>query len=92
MTKRLHTFNGNYGLFRGLLAAELLILVIALFRQTQINPQFDNSSVFIVLGIAIALTIYRMDRFSKYYARELFAQVCIAAQAQDKQTDSTKTE
>jgi hypothetical protein len=65
---RVDTFNGNYGLFRGLAAAFLfstfLLLVTLTFKWT-----------IIVLLLACALlAIARMRRFGVHYARELFVQ------------------
>jgi hypothetical protein len=65
---RVDVFNGNYGLNRGIGAGLLVVLVIAL-----INRPVDLS---IVGGVAVALilAIFRMHRFARHYARELFVQ------------------
>lgn len=65
---RIQTLNGNYGLNRGLVAALLVVLVMAL-----IAPPADWA-VFVGFGVAIGLALARMHRFGKHQARELFVQ------------------
>ncbi len=65
---RLQVFNGNYGMFRGVLAA---FAVTALFGW--LSSELDSYVLYPALvGLAI-LTGYRMHRFAKHYAKELFA-------------------
>lgn len=62
---RLHIFNGNYGMFRGLIVAELLLMTYAW--------QSDHDLiVYGVLVLATILSAFRMHRFAINYARELF--------------------
>lgn len=65
---RVDIFNANYGLFRGIATALLLVLIISLFE----SQASWTSSLLLILGVAVA--IHRMDRFGKYYAREVFVQ------------------
>ena len=64
---RLETFNGNYGLNRGLAAALVCIIPIALASTS-------DHKVAIIGGAAIAAIVYlyRMYRFGVNFARELF--------------------
>jgi hypothetical protein len=64
---RVDTFNGNYGLMRGLAAALLVLLIASIVTAKGV----------LVVGILLtlfALAIQRMDRFGRHYARELFIQ------------------
>lgn len=65
---RVQTLNGNYGLNRGLTAALVVVLVVALTAKP---------ADWVVLGglsVAIGLALARMHRFGKHQARELFVQ------------------
>ncbi len=67
--QRIDTFNGNYGLFRGIASA---LVLCAVFNMTIHWPQGWRVSLgFIVAG---ALALVRMHRFGTHYARELFVQ------------------
>ena len=62
--QRISTFNSNYGFHRGLTVA-LLLLAIASFADGRVWIGF--------VGVGAAgLTLYRMHRFARHYARELF--------------------
>ena len=64
--ERLDKFNGNYGLFRGLSAALLVLLILALWHLAW---------TFAALTLlAASATMLRMKRFGNYYARELWLQ------------------
>jgi len=65
-SQRLSTFNSNYGFHRGLTVA-ILLLAVAGFVDGRFWVGFAG------LGAAI-FTLYRMHRFARHYARELFAQ------------------
>jgi hypothetical protein len=65
---RIDVFNGNYGLNRGIAAGLLVVLAVALLKSP-VNWAFVGGA-----GVAAALAIYRMHRFARHYARELFVQ------------------
>lgn len=65
---RIDTFNGNYGLNRGIAAG--LLVVLALLPV----PAPADLRVAICILIAEGLALYRMHRFARHYARELFIQ------------------
>jgi hypothetical protein len=65
---RIDTFNGNYGLNRGLGAA-FLIVGIAVVIQDRAHWPYA-----VALAFAAALALLRMHRFGRHYARELFVQ------------------
>lgn len=66
--QRVDTFNGNYGLHRGLMAAAVILAILALFKEPMVIQLFVG--LLLVAMIAAA----RMHRFAKHYARELFVQ------------------
>lgn len=63
------TFNGIYGLSRGLATAFTIVAVASFFIW---GLQRWPISAF--LSIFALLALYRMDRFGRHYARELFVQ------------------
>lgn len=65
---RVDTFNGNYGLNRGIAAALLVVAAAVL-----LNGSRSLELAVAVLG-AFSLALYRMHRFGRHYARELFVQ------------------
>ena len=67
-TKRIDTFNANYGLCRGLASALLVLLFINLVCN------FKGWQIHIILSVLCGLAIYRFCRFGVIYARELFVQ------------------
>lgn len=67
--KRVETFNGNYGLFRGIAAAMLVAFVMTL----TVAPKSGWPVKSLILA-AVVLALFRMHRFGKHYARELFVQ------------------
>lgn len=66
---RIDTFNGNYGLCRGLAAALCMALVIGV-AQTGLC----HWPLMLCLLGGVAMCVYRMHRFGVHYARELFVQ------------------
>lgn len=65
---RIDTFNGNYGLNRGLGASLLIVDFLLLFDD------HTNWPYAIGLAAAALAALYRMHRFGRHYARELFVQ------------------
>lgn len=84
LSKRVDIFNGNYGLFRGLSGALLIGIVVALLEWL-VGGKSDWRLI-CVLAVFLVMALYRMDRFGKHYARELYAQV--AQQHSIKHTES----
>jgi hypothetical protein len=68
LAQRVDVFNGNYGLFRGLVAAFLLVLIVVVVRDWT-----DWQAELFLIGL-ITVSLYRMHRFGVLYARELFVQ------------------
>lgn len=64
---RVDTFNGNFGLTRGMAAAIIIILVGAVVA----HKSLDIEAVLVVMFL---LAFYRMQRFGRLYAVELFTQ------------------
>lgn len=67
--ERIETFNGNYGLNRGLSAS---CMALALVAATQV--QWTVVIGFLVLAAVFA---YRAYRFGVHYARELYIQFLV---------------
>jgi hypothetical protein len=65
---RIDTFNGNYGLNRGL-GASLLVVAIVVLIDSYLNWPYALG-----LSVAALAALYRMHRFGRHYARELFVQ------------------
>lgn len=63
------TFNGNYGLNRGIASALLIGLVLLLFVHGLVYWQFA-----LLLLFSAGIALYRTYRFGVRYARELFVQ------------------
>jgi hypothetical protein len=73
---RIETFNGNYGLNRGLAAACLILACIAAIQQ---------SWWACVLLVALTIVyVYRAYRFGVHYARELYVQFLMIDDANSK--------
>lgn len=66
--ERVGIFNGNYGLNRGLAAALLLVGIAAIAADP---ARYD---IAMMAALAAGLAAYRMHRFARHYARELFVQ------------------
>ncbi|MGI9229895.1 MAG: hypothetical protein ACR2P9_08560 [Gammaproteobacteria bacterium] len=64
--ERIETFNGNYGLNRGLCAGLLIVVLAGLTT----NPvRYD---IVTLAALATLIAAIRMHRFGRHYARELF--------------------
>jgi len=67
--ERVDIFNGNYGLCRGL-AASMAICFLALLLKTGLT----HLEFLILFFVFFILSVYRMHRFARHYASELFVQ------------------
>lgn len=66
---RVDIFNGNYGMFRGV-AAGIIVILVAAFNDVETGPW----KLYGVLLVMALLAVMRMHRFAVNYARELFVQ------------------
>jgi len=73
MTQRIDAFNAQYGMNRGIAAGFLALAIL-----TIIHSGFVLWRVQLILLICTALAAYRMQRFSRYYAAELFRQFIVS--------------
>jgi hypothetical protein len=80
---RIDTFNGNYGLNRGLAAASFALACVAASQK-----EWSIAIGFLVLTAAYD---YRAYRFGIYYARELYLQFLILSDADTKKTAGDKS-
>lgn len=81
---RAHIFNGNYGLMRGIAAALLLIMVIMLVN----DPASWKVALFVLAGFILAM--FRMHRFGRHYAREVFTSYLNISQDNKKSAKKAK--
>jgi hypothetical protein len=72
---RIDTFNGNYGLLRGLAAAFLTLIIVAVVVS-------KGPVIIGVLIILLLLALQRMHRFAAHYAIELFTQYLLLKQSE----------
>lgn len=79
---RIETFNGNYGLNRGLCAALLALAVV------NVVPSPTHWYVSIALIALAGVYLYRMHRFGVHYARELYSQFLLLPPEPGKPTKS----
>jgi len=75
---RVDTFNGNYGLLRGLAATFLALIIVAVVLGKGLY-------VVAVLVILLLLAVQRMHRFAVHYATELFTQYLLLSNDPAKQ-------
>ncbi len=68
-SQRIDIFNATYGLSRGIAAAAVSLAALVLVEQG-----CNGLKTAALLFGACAIAIYRMHRFGKHYARELFVQ------------------
>jgi hypothetical protein len=69
---RIDTFNGNYGLNRGLASACLVLVVVALAHM--------NWMIGVGIFVAAMMYSYRAYRFGVHYARELYMQFLVLSE------------
>lgn len=79
---RIDTFNGNYGLNRGLAAACVLLACIAATKESW--------SACALLAVLSAVYVYRAYRFGVHYARELYLQFLTIGETAAKVTPRKK--
>ena len=79
---RIDTFNGNYGLNRGLAAATFALACVA-----AVDGKWSMALVLLVLTVVYD---YRAYRFGVYYGRELYLQFLVLNDATAKSTSSRK--
>ncbi len=68
-SQRVDTFNGNYGLNRGVMASLLTLVVVTIAVHG-----LGAWRVEVGLLVVALVSLYRMHRFGRRYARELFVQ------------------
>jgi hypothetical protein len=68
---RIDTFNGSYGLMRGLAAAFVVLFVLAVVVGKGVL-------VWGTIVVLFVLAVHRMHRYSQHYATELFTQFLVA--------------
>ena len=81
-----NTFNGNYGLNRGLCAATLAIAA-AIFIQSP-SSQWGVSLALVVVSF---IYLFRMHRFGVHYAREIYNQFLLLPSEPGKSKKSNKS-
>ena len=72
VTRRIDVFNAQYGMNRGIAAAIIILIGIV---QVRFGFGFWKLQLVLIAGTMLAL--YRMGRFSRYYATELFRQFLV---------------
>jgi hypothetical protein len=79
---RVDTFNGNYGLNRGLAAATFALACVAAIHGKWL----------VALGLLVLTAVYdyRAYRFGVYYGRELFLQFLVLKETDEKKGSSEK--
>ncbi len=83
---RVDTFNGNYGLCRGLAASFLTLCLLTL-----VSTGFNSLRAEALLLVASAVALYRMTRFGRHYARELFVQFVQLSPEESDPTNASQT-
>lgn len=68
LTSRLDVFNGNYGMFRGIVVVGIIFLATAWKLADD-----DVVSTYFVIAVVTGLAMARMHRFAKHYGKEFFA-------------------
>lgn len=72
---RSHTFNGNYGMFRGIGSAAIVSTIAVLVAQG-----WEAYPLALAFLIGAGLAFFRMHRFAKHYACEIYVQFLALAQ------------
>jgi len=79
--ERVDVFNGNYGLCRGIVAGLAVLLLVSVAMHWK--QWWAEDVLLLALGAA---AVYRMHRFGKHYARELFVQFLQLPQERERVT------
>jgi len=85
-SSRVDIFNAYYGMFRGLTASLLLVIVASVIERGCLHPR-----LYALLIGAFILALFRMHRFGVNYARELFVQF-LTTQKDEKPLPPVKEE
>lgn len=75
VTRRIDVFNAQYGMNRGIAAGIIILICIV-----QVRFGFNYWKLQLVLIAGALLAFYRMGRFSRYYATELFRQFLVSSE------------
>ncbi len=67
-TERIDIFNSYYGMNRGIAAAMVTLIGCSVFSE------LCSYKIILFLLVVALIALYRMNRFAKHYARELFLQ------------------
>lgn len=87
-TDRIDIFNGTYGMFRGISASLVALLVIGVAENWPPNWRLVG-----ILTVAALCSLLRMHRFGVTYAREVFVQfISIEASDLEKRLKSKEAE
>lgn len=76
---RAHTFNGNYGMFRGIASAGFVAAMVAF-----LSHGFHSWRLALAFTAVGVLAIIRMHRFAKHYACETFVQFLSLSSTEEK--------
>jgi hypothetical protein len=83
-SRRLDAFNRTYGLFRAVTTVLLVLFALNLAAHG-VAPALAHWEIQAALLSAIAASVYRMQRFARSYARELFVQFLHVTPQRDNQ-------
>lgn len=85
LTSRLDVFNGNYGMFRGVVVVGLIFL-----GTTWALADEHLAMTYVVITVATGLAVFRMHRFAVHYGLEFFA--CVGTLETNEATSHTRSQ